>query len=361
VALRRSLSVSLLLGAALLLQACTAVQSERPAAAAAAAGAAVEPTVSDNPNSTESTSGAELTKVRALILPYITFAPFYIAQAEGFFQEQGLDVEFVNMQQAPEVIPALASGQVDVSSGLLSAGMFTTVARGGRIAIVADKGYIDPAGCSNYVMIARSGLLEDGSAPTAEQLRGRNALITQATWLEFYADKLLAPLGLTTADLASVYMPPAAQIEALNAGTLDLIVQSEPWITRFQAAGHKPILQTAEELLPDGQAAVMLYGPKLLDENPEVGERFMAAYLQGVRQYNEGATDRNVEILAEPLQLNPDLLRQMCWLPIRADGSINTQNVLDFEEWAVARGYLDASVAPEAFWDGRFIEAAAQP
>ena len=120
------------------------------------------------------------------------------------------------------------------------------------------------------------------------------------------------------------------------------------------------ILQTAEELLPDAQAAVMLYGPKLLDENPEVGERFMTAYLQGVRQYNEGATDRNVEILAKNIQLEPDLLREMCWLPIRADGSINLDSTLDFEQWAVARGYLDETVAPEAFWDGRFIEAAAQ-
>lgn len=348
-ALRRSCFVSLLLGAALLLQACTAVQSERAAAPAPSTAA-------------QSTKSTELTKVRALILPYITFAPFYIAQEEGFFRAQGIEVEFVNMQQAQEVIPALASGQVDVSSGLLSAGMFTTIAKGGRIAIVADKGYIDPAGCPNYMLIARKGLLEDtgadGSEITADSLRGRKALITQATWLEYYADKLLAPLGLTTADFESVYMPPAAQIEALNGGGLDLITQSEPWITRFQAAGHERILQTAEELLPDAQAAVMLYGPALLDANPELGERFMRAYLQGVRQYNEGATERNVAILAEPLQLEPDLLREMCWLPIRAGGAINIDSVIDFEQWAVARGYQDESVAPAAFWDGRFIEAA---
>jgi NitT/TauT family transport system substrate-binding protein len=358
VACRKSLSILFLVVAALLLQACTAVQPERSTAAPAEEGAGAG---QDGVAETEpaAAGSAELTKVRVLNLPYITFAPFFIAQEEGYFRNHGLDVEFVNMQQHQEVLPMLASGQVDVSSGVMGAGALNTIAQGGRIAIVADKGYIDPAGCPNYMMIASRRLLEEHPTPTGEQLRGRKALITQATWLEYFADKLLAAEGLTTADMESVYLPVTAQTEALNQGALELIVQSEPWISRFQEAGHMPILQTAEELLPGSQAAVVFYGARLLDENPEAGERFMAAYLEGVRQYNEGATDRNVEILAPHIQLEPDVLREMCWLPIRADGSINVESVLDFQAWALARGYMDTALDAEAFWEPRFIEAVA--
>ena len=46
--------------------------------------------------SESSSAERELTKLRATVLPYFSFAPLYIAEAEGFFAEQGLAVEFVS-------------------------------------------------------------------------------------------------------------------------------------------------------------------------------------------------------------------------------------------------------------------------
>lgn len=88
-----------------------------------------------------------LVTVKVAMLPYISFAPFYIAQEEGFFAQQGLKVELVNIADQVNIIPALASGQVDVSSGLVSAGILNTIKQSGTIKIVADKGYIDPTSC----------------------------------------------------------------------------------------------------------------------------------------------------------------------------------------------------------------------
>jgi len=84
----------------------------------------------------------------------------------------------------------------------------------------------------------------------------------------------------------------------------------------------------------------------------------MIAYLKGVRQYNLGKTARNLDIEASATRLDRDLLARTCWQPIRGDGRINVESVLDFQRWAVRRGALDALVPPESFWDPSFVDQA---
>src|SRR6476469_9498226 len=55
--------------------------------------------------------------IRLVQLPYLTFAPFFIAQEEGFFNAQGLDIENVKLERTAQAIPALVSGQLDVLGG----------------------------------------------------------------------------------------------------------------------------------------------------------------------------------------------------------------------------------------------------
>ncbi len=297
-------------------------------------------------------------KVRVVTLPYISFAPFYIAAEEGYFAEQGLEVELVSMAIQAEVLPALVSGQVEVSSGLVSAGIFNTIARGGNIQIVADKGFMDPEGCANHAIIARSTLLDGAEPSTAEQLRGLTVNEVSATWLEYYLDQALEPFGLSHSDVTTVDLPSPTQLDALAQGTIDLTVNNEPWVTRFLQAGHRSVLGSAEQVMPNSQSAIVLYGPSFLGEKAEVGERFMAAYLKAVRQYNEGPTDRNLEIVAPATQLDPALLREICWPALRGDGQLNVESVSDFQAWAVDAGYVEQPVSEEQFWSSRFVDAA---
>jgi ABC-type nitrate/sulfonate/bicarbonate transport system substrate-binding protein len=113
-------------------------------------------------------------------------------------------------------------------------------------------------------------------------------------------------------------------------------------------------------LIPDFQFAFILYGPILLDKNPDAGRRFMVAYLKAVRQYNLGKTERNLEILAKHTGLDRELLKRACWPPMHNDGRINVRGVLDFQAWAVGKGFLDSPVKEEQFWDPRFVEYANQ-
>lgn len=336
----------------LLFAACAPAAPSAPAPDPETAKPAEAANVEDAPASREAV------EVKVVTLPFITFAPYYIALEEGFFAEQGLEIELVNMTRQEEILPALASGQVDVSSGLLSAAMLNTIARGGNIMITSDKGFIEAEGCINYAVIGRRDLVEAGELETAAQLKGRVVNIVPATWLEFYTAKVLETGGLSLNDIEKVNLSAPASPEAFDQKKIAAAVNSEPWVTRFKEAGHVPVLALPQELQPNATAAVMVYGPTLLGENIDTGTRFMVAYLKAVRQYQQGKTDRNIEIVAKFTQLEPDLLKEMCWPAIQTSGEVNIESVLDFQQWAISAGYQETALTAEQIYDPRFVENA---
>jgi len=293
-----------------------------------------------------------------MIQPFVTFAAFYMAQEEGYYAEQGLEVELISVTVNQEILPALSSGQVDVSSGLISAGLLNAIDRGGNFKIVADKGFVDPNSCDNYALVARRDLAEAGTFENVADLRGHTVNVVPATFLEYYLATLLETGGLTMDDIEISDVPVPAQPEAFEQKTLELTLNSEPWITRFKEAGHSGVLTPPSELVPDAEAAVILYGPTMLGENRDVANRFMTAYLKAVRQYNEGKTPRNIELLAEFSDIDPEFLEKMCWPALRTSGELNVQAVLDFQAWAMEAGHLDNALSPEQFYDGSFVSQA---
>jgi NitT/TauT family transport system substrate-binding protein len=317
-----------------------------------------EMTVTTASETTTSTAEVAMDQLKVIILPYITYAPYYIAIEEGYFAEQGIEVEVVNMTVTEEVMPALSSGQVDVAGPLVSAGVLNAIARGADVEIVADKGYIDPEGCVSFSLIGRSGLVESGGLETADQMAGMNVGVVPATWLEYYLAEVLATGGIGIDDVESHNTGSPSMVDALASEQLDVVVNSEPWLTIFKFNGHSEVLGTAQELLPSESVAVQVYGPNLLNENRELGVRFMAAYLKAVEQYAEGATERNLDIIEGFTELDRGLLETMCWPAINPTGEVLVDGVLNFQQFAVDRGYLDEIVPADDFYDSSFLEEA---
>jgi NitT/TauT family transport system substrate-binding protein len=206
--------------------------------------------------------------------------------------------------------------------------------------------------------VARVDLLKAGELSSPVQLRSRRISVNPAGFAGYYMEKLLITAGLTLDDVQIADLPEPAEAEALQNGSIDVATTAEPWISRIVQAGHADLWIAAQEIIPDFQIGLILFGPTLLAQNPDAGHRFMVAYLKALRQWNEGKTERNVELVARFTELDPELLMRICWPTVRESGQINLQSVLDFQTWAVEKGYLDSPVTEEQFWDPSFIEHA---
>jgi NitT/TauT family transport system substrate-binding protein len=284
-------------------------------------------------------------------------APLFIAQEEGYFAGQGLQVEFSKLFTA-EAIPALGQGQIDVAAGLVPISALNSMARGAEIRIVADMGYLDPETCAADALVARRELVDSGELTGPARMKGLRASVEQASVDEYMVDRLLGSVGLTLDDLEIVQIPIPSELDALGDGSIDIVPTSEPWLTRMSEAGHGVVWMPFQDIVPNFQYLVIYFGPTLSEGSPDVGRRFMVAYLEGVRQYVQGKTDRNLEILTRYTGLDRELLVQACWPTARVDGKINVQSLVDYQSWAVEKGYQDSLVAEDELWDPGFIEHA---
>lgn len=329
------------------------VQSQPTAAPVqteAAAPAATEEPVSEPPT--------ELVKLTVSILPFLSYAPIFIAKEEGFFAEQGLDVEFVRIDRTSEAMPALAQGQIDVASGFFDVSTLNAIAQGGDIKYVSDKGYLDPEGCSASTFVLRKDILEAGTLDDLKNIKGMKVALTPASSAEYALDVLLKEVGLSSSDVEILNIPLPARLEGLGNKSVDIAAVSDPWTIRMVNAGYGEVWNPWEELLPNFQFSINMYGPNLLTKNPEIGQKYMIAYLKGVRQYNQGKTPRNIEIISLYTEIDPKEVEQSCWMSMRDDGMMDISGMTGFQEWAIAKGLQISLVPADDLLDLSFVEFA---
>lgn len=313
---------------------------------------AKEPAVPDNADN----AAPRLTKVTLNINPTLTYAPLMIASDAGFFTQEGIDPELVSLD-SNSAVAAAAAGKLDVLSAGIRSGVFNMMLKGVPLKIVADKGHSSPGVCAPEAFIATVGAARRIEA-AGGSLRGERVALTRGGTVEFLIVRLLESRKLTTDDVVIVQMPQGSA--ASSRGKMDALRYiSEPNLSASLAEGWAAVVASPEEVAPGHQTAVIVYGKRLFEDDPDLGHRFMRAYLRGVRRYNEGKTAENVATISRHTKLPPEIIRSACWTTISADGQIDPTAVQPFLEWALEQNYLDAAVTPALWWDPTFIESAA--
>jgi len=302
-------------------------------------------------HTTGSAPARDVVKVRTSGFPVM--APFFVALAEGFFAEQGLQVEPVEMMAGASLVPALLRGDIDVLPVETVPAIFNAIARGGRLRIVGSQMQYG-TGCAHHALVAARALAQSGALDRADLLRGRTYSMGTSLVSAYMFDRALEPLGLSTNDLNVVQIPDAARPEALRTGRLDLAMLTEPSVTRALRAGHV-MWKSPLQLVPRFDFAVIVFGPNLLDSRPGVGQRFMTAYLRGVRQFLLGKTPRNLDLLTKSIGIDRETLADMCWPPVTADAQVNAAALMSYQQWLVAKGMVDRIVTPAEMIDARFL------
>lgn len=303
---------------------------------------------------------SEPVRVRVVIAPTLSYGPLWIALEEGFFREEGLDVELLTMRRTAEALPSLAAGQVEVLGSHVLPSHFNIIARSGNVRMVADKGHYDPEGCTYEAVVAAPSVMASGRLDDPARFAGLRVATDKSMSGYFYIDTLLASLGVSYDVLRTFDLPLSSKEAGFANGAIDFSTAAEPWLTRLVRSGTAVTWRPVEDLVPGFQSGVILYGPALLDEDREVGTRFLVGYLRGIRRYNEGKTDRNVEIVAEATDLDQDLVRDACWITMRDDGEIDVESLIGYQRWALREGLIDRTVAPEEFWDPSFVRRASE-
>jgi NitT/TauT family transport system substrate-binding protein len=296
-----------------------------------------------------------MTTVKVAYLPIISNGPLFIAKEEGYFTQQGINVEFERSQSVAASLPLLISGDIAVSGGPLMPGLINALAKGAHIRIVADKGRIAPGYCNSTALMVRKDLFDKGTIRSASDLKG---LKFMAASDQLYGVFRALSLGnLTTNDVDLVNMDYPSGVVAFKNGAIDAGVLTEPYITQTLNSNSAVVLIPAQDYYPDFPY-LLYYGPAFLDKNPDLGKKFMVAYLQGVKQYNTGKTERNLAILQNYTSLDQDLLKQSCWVKIEENGLVPEQPVRDYMDWMFANKQITQKLDEDQLFDMSYVNYA---
>jgi len=277
-------------------------------------------------------------------------AGFYIAKEKGYFKSYNINVKFVKFSNSDDMLPALASGQIDIAGGISSASFFNSIAQGIDVKMIADKGH-NIKGSPYFSFVVRRGL--QNAIKSYKDFKGKKIAVSTKNGVDDYMfQKMLDYAGLKRGDVHFVLMSDFGNMVAgLKGKSLDAALQIEPLITQGVTNGVNVRFGDVTDYAPNAQIAMVLGSPQFIDDEKDVALRFMVAYLKGVRDYNDafvkGTGDK--EALINIMEKYTSLTDKRVWEKVNVpgldpDGKMNVTNIKDQYEWYKSRGGINGSV-----------------
>lgn len=340
-------TIGLGLAALLAMSACSTAAPAAPSASAAAASASLTPV-----------------SVKFGQVGGLSDAAIFIADAKGFFKAQGISFESSPFASAALMVAPLSTNELQVGGGAPSAGLFNAVDRGINLKIVADKGSLT-AGHGYEAVIVRKDLV--GTVGSAKDLKGRKVSIASRDIVpEYSLDAYLRSGGLTIKDIEVVPLAFPDMIVALRNGSIDVAIPIEPHVTRITTEGIGQIIGRTDTVVPNEQTAVILFSEKFASQR-DVAVRFMTAYLQGVRFFNDAFDKKDaakrseaVAILAKATNIDAALFDKMVMPGLDPDGKLNVQSLSLAQQYFVTKGSQTKAIDLSKVVDSSFADEAAK-
>lgn len=290
----------------------------------------------------------------------ISGAPYFIAYEEGFFKQEGLDVEFVKGKSSSEGLLMLLQGAVDVYEGVVSLAILNAAAQGREVKLVAGSTfYVKGSKFAGIVFLKKNVTGED--APSlVKSVKGAKIGVRQIGSLNtFILERIFEKNGahLDTDNL--VLFPSFALLAmALQNGAVKAALLTEPFITELKERQEIVAIYSADEC-PDKQAAFLIFGPNLLKDR-EAGVKFIKGYLRGWEQYKQGKTKRNIAILKKHTGFAEEQLEKMFWAVINPDAVFHKEQWIFADQMPefVNKKMIDKAIDPESLVDPTFLKKA---
>jgi len=313
-------------------------------------------------------AAAEPVAVRVGIAQASSDVGLYLAQKKGYFQAEGLNVTFIPFDSGARMVAPLGAGQLDVGAGSAAAGLYNAVSRGLAIKIVADKGSTPP-GYGFQPLLVRKDLVDSGKFKTLKDLKGMKiAGSAPGSASTSTLNEVLKKAGLKYGDVERVFLAFPQHVVALQNKAVDASMTTEPTATRAVQSGAAVKIVGDDEVYPNHQLAVILYGGQFIKEQPEAGKRFMRAYLRAVRDYNDSLAGGKLagpnadEVIAALTEYTPikdaALYRAITPQGCNPDGHVHVPSLKNDLAFFKEQGEVTANVSVEQALDTSFVDAA---
>ena len=313
----------------------------------------------------QTTSAQELFEVPVGISPVMSSSAMFIAKERGYFREQGLKVN-INPFKASgaKMVPFLATGQLMVGGGNISAGMYNAIAHDIPIKIVSDKGTVSP-GHGYLALIVRKDHVDSGRYKGFADLKGMTMAVTaKGVSQEIVTEKFLQKAGLGLKDIKLVTLAYSDINIALANKSIDASIQIVPFVAAAVSINIPVRVAGDDEAYPNQNSAAIMYSPIFIEKHPAQAKAFMVAYVKGLRDYNDAfekgkGKDEIISILTKSTRIKDrKIYDSVAPVGLNPDGKVNIESLRNDARWYYERGYLKKKPDIDSIVDLSFAEHA---
>jgi len=292
----------------------------------------------------------------------------FVAYEKGYFEEEGLDVNFEFFQAAQPIAVATAGGDVDFGITGVTGGLMN-LAEKGAIRIVGGvlhekKGY-------DGMMVMASNQAYEAGVTSVDDILGHSVAMTQVGSTFHYMTNLIA--DAKGWDMSEMKMVPlqkvGAMVAATKSGQTDVLIMVPHIAKALAESGAAKEIGWLNDYA-EYQISTMITSVDNIENNRDMVERFVRAYSKGIADMNrvfleDGADQAEVEELTrmiakyvapdEPYEkAAPSIINGAMYL--NPDMGLNKTDVAAQMQWFKDEGLVDSDLTVDQLVDDSFVE-----
>lgn len=235
-------------------------------------------------------AAAEPVSLTLGLIPIVDVAPVFLGIDQGFFEEEGLQIETQFAAGGAAIVPAVISGdfQVGFSNNV---SLLVASTEGLPIQIVSPGVQAGDSVENDFCAVYSA---EGSDITEPADLAGATVSINTLQNIgDVTISEALSQQGVDFEAVEFVEVPFPDAVNTLESGDVDAVWVCEPFATQAEEIGAQRVLSNYVETAPKLSIATYFVNQQYAEENPEVIERFTRAM------------DRSLEYASQ----NPDAVR----------------------------------------------------
>jgi len=283
--------------------------------------------------------------LRIAVLPILDTLPLYVAEAEGNFSTQGIEVDLIPVASAAERDQLLQAGQID---GFITDLVALALYNRESVQVIAVRYAMVPtADFAQFRILAAS----KSGITTVEGLRGVPIGISEGTVIEYVTHRLLEAEGLPREAIATLAVPKIPdRMALLDAGELRAATLPEPLASLAMQQGAVLIVDDTRH--PEVACSLYAFRKEIFEQQPQTVRAFLTAIDKASTAIN--ADKGRWSALLADKGLIPTPLTGVYTLPDYPANAVPTEaQFADAVAWLQATGRLTTTPEYRDSVDGR--------
>ncbi|MBV9847738.1 MAG: ABC transporter substrate-binding protein [Kutzneria sp.] len=236
----------------------------------------------NGPGGQQDSGSTGRTTVKVGIVPVIDAAPAKLAQERGYFAEEGIDVQVRTYASGAQALPALNSGEIDVTTINYVSFIQAVVNKAVSAKVIADSYQATP---DSLVLLAKP---ETGIREPRDLMHKRVSIHHSGNIAELLVRAVMQDNGLDPNSVTYLPIPYADIPAALGNNLIEAGVDQEPYITQAEEqVGAVPTFK----IVTGATADIPISGYIASDKFIQTHSAAVAAFQRAMSKGQKAATD----------------------------------------------------------------------